>query len=160
MDQDPHGLTLPQADVTNTLKQNTTFTSRTNQTNLPKDFLSFEDAIALIQSDTRQDPKVDIQSLVNNLPYVMPRANCGFTLRLLARTPEGRIVQNGIRYVSLDSEYKCTTFEHTVAQKYEELTRQAITPSIRRASSVVDDTTNPGGYLRQTPDGINVGDDI
>lgn len=113
---------------------------------LPKDFLSFDDTIKLIQSDTREEPKVDIGFIADNLNYILPRHT--FTLRLLKRNGQGKIIKTGIRFVYLANEYEASTFEHEVVKKYEELTRQSLNLNpVKKVSTTVSDSEN-GGNLQ------------
>lgn len=128
-----------------------------NQGALPKEFLSFDDAIKLIQSDTRKDPKVDIQFIVRNFTYINPGHT--FTLKLLKRDTSGKIVPNGVRYVILANQYEATTFEHTVAEKYKELTKQELKGGpVRKMSTMVGDadgaTANGTALISDNTDAI------
>lgn len=129
---------------------------------LPKDFLPFDDAIKLIQAETREDPKIDISFMAHNIQLgtILPRHT--FQIPLLGLNgKKHRIERVGIRYVYLNNEYEATILEHTITQKYEELARKGLEPSIRKATSVVNDTDNTLGVLLNDVDSSrNVGDDI
>ena len=43
--------------------------------NIPNGFISVEDAISLIESDTRSNAKVDTAFLLRNLPYLRVDGN-------------------------------------------------------------------------------------
>lgn len=116
------------------------------KTQLPKDFLTFDETIKLIQSDTREAPKVDIDFIVSNFEYISPAHN--FTIKLLKRDSSGRIVPNGVRYVQLANEYEAATFEHVVKQKYQELVGHQFDDSpVQRLTTMVTDADNGGNTM-------------
>lgn len=119
------------------------------QGNLPKDFITLDEAIKLIQSDTRKDPKVDIDFLVRNFAYIAPAHN--FTIKLLKRNGAGKIIPNGTRFVQFANEYETGLFEHTVSEKYKELTRKELdTASVKNITTAVTDSEN-GGNMQAIP---------
>lgn len=129
---------------------------------LPKDFISIEEAINLINSDTRTNPVVDTSFLLNNLPYL--RVDGNYTIRRLKRDANGKIIHNGNVFVAVDSDYHRSILEHAIVQKYNELSGQNVDPAnigIKRLTTTVDDEQNPGGRLRANKDSkIKVGDNI
>lgn len=132
------------------------------KTQLPKDFMTFDETIKLIQSDSRENPKVDIDFIVSNFVYIAPAHN--FTIKLLKKDSSGRTVRNGVKYVQLANEYEATTFEHVVRQKYQELIGHDFDAPTQRLTTMVTDADNGGnslGAVISNPDSkIKVGDEI
>ena len=113
------------------------------QNNLPNGFISLDEAIALIKSDTRKDPKVDIDFLVRNFAYIAPAHN--FTIKLLKRDASGKIVGNGERFVQFANEYETAIFEHAVSDKYKELVGHDFDKNpVRNITTTVTDAENGG----------------
>lgn len=116
----------------------------TNSTSgLPVGFISFDDAIKLINSDTRDNPKVDVAKLIKNLPFL--RAKSAFTIFLLKRDANGQIVPNGNKPVQIASEYEKTIIEKTIIDKYKELTHRDYDKDgsgIRKITSTVTDSSD------------------
>lgn len=130
---------------------------------LPKNFLTFDEAIKLIQAETRENPRVDISRLARNLKWLESKHN--YTIFLLKRDASGAIVPNGNRPVSLASEYEKTTLEHAIREKYKELARQEYQDGgIHKISTMVTDAESGGNSTGQpienTESKINVGDSI
>lgn len=129
---------------------------------LPKDFLPFDDAIKLIQAETRSNPRVDISFMANNigLGVLVPRHT--FQIPLLGVNPKTKKIERiGIRYVYLKNEYEATILEHTINNKYEELARQKFALGVKKVSSVVDDTNNmQGNLIEDSSSSRMIGDEI
>lgn len=73
-----------------------------NAQQLRPGFVTVEDAIKLIQADKRDDAKVDLQFLVNNIPYMQVKHN--YNIKKL-KTIDGKVVRDGHVYVTLYTEY-------------------------------------------------------
>lgn len=134
-----------------------------NQGILPKAFLTFDDAVKLIQSETRENPRVDISRLVRNFKWLEAKHN--FTIFFIKRDESGKIVSNGNRPVQIANEYEKTTLEHVIREKYKELAHMEVPDlGIRKITTVVTDADNGGnmqGIPMNNPDStIKVGDSI
>lgn len=110
--------------------------------------LDVEEAVTLIQSDTRSNPVVDIAYEVNSLPYL--QAGRTFNIKLLKRDTDGRIVSNGSVFVAVNSEYERARLEHEIVEHYKQNSRnhETIDPSrigIHSKSSVVENGVNNTG---------------
>lgn len=130
---------------------------------LPKAFLTFDEAVKLIQAETRENPRVDISRLARNLKWLEPKHN--FTIFLLKRDANGAIVPNGNRPVAVASDYEKSTLEHTIREKYKELARQEYGGNdIHKITTMVTDGDSGGNSTGQPMENleskIKVGDDI
>ena len=111
-------------------------------TNLPPGFLSVEEAIKLIESDTRKEPVVDVLFMVNNLPYL--RVNGNFNIKLLTKK-DGKIVDNGSRFVQIESDFQRISLEHALTEHYKQATGKEIDPEQIGLSSVTAAYDDNGG---------------
>lgn len=112
---------------------------------LPKDFLTFDEAIKLIQEFDRQNPKFDMDFLVQNFAYIAPAHT--FNIPLVSKDPAtGRYKRDGRhKYVLLANEFESTTFEHAISEKYRQiLGRDLDTNPVHNYTSTVTDTDNGG----------------
>lgn len=130
---------------------------------LPKGFLSFSEALNLIQAETRDNPRVDISRLTKNLKWLEAKHN--FSIFLLKRDANGQIVSNGNRPVQIANDYEATTMEHAIREKYKELARREYSDDgIHKISTMVTDAESGGNSMGQpienTESEIKVGDNI
>lgn len=130
---------------------------------LPKAFLSFDEAIKLIQAETRDNPRVDISRLTKNLKWLEAKHN--FTIFLLKRDNNGQIVPNGNRPVQIANDYEATTMEHVIREKYKELARREYSDDgTHRITTMVTDAESGGNSTGQPianlESEIKVGDNI
>lgn len=130
------------------------------ENNLPNGFISVEGAIALIQKDTRTNATVDVAFLVKNIPWLEKNRN--FTIKLL-RHENGKIVENGIKYVAIENDYQKEMLKHAIVQHYKDLSGRDIDPEtigVRRITTAVEDD-NPNGRPRvNRTSKTNIGDTI
>ena len=127
----------------------------------PKGFITVNDAIALIQSDSRKNATVDVAFLVGNLPWLEKNKN--YTIKLL-RHENGRVVENGVKTVFISSDYEKEMLKHAIVTHYIEQSGRTIDPDtigIRRITTAVDAETNPGGRPMINKDSTTkIGEDI
>lgn len=131
------------------------------QSGLPHGFISFDDAVKLIQSDTLDEPKVNMGFLTKNLKYLDSGHN--FTIKLVKKTDAGKLVETGTTFVEIKSEYEKATLAHVIEQKYAELTRRQLNATpVRKISTMTSDDPNmgnPAGHMQQSfSGGKNAGD--
>lgn len=93
---------------------------------LPAGFIPVEEAIALIQKDRRDAAVVDLQFLVNNLPYLKVKHN--YNIRLLKtvedeKTGMPKIVRDGTVYVNLATDYDVQILARAITNAFEERTK-------------------------------------
>lgn len=111
---------------------------------LPRGFITIQQAIELIESDTRRDPVVDTAFLLRNIPYLKLGQN--YNIKLLTRDDDGRIVENGSKYVQILTERDLVNLREAIGDHYKLVTgRNVDTNSIglRRMTTVSDDEKNP-----------------
>ena len=120
------------------------------ENNLPKGFISVDDAIKLINEDTRADAKVDTRFLLSGLPYL--RVGGTYNIRL-AKHVDGKATYNGEKFVMIASEYERAMLEHAIVEHYKAMSgnmdfkydsEHAPTKSL---STAVDDEENPSGRI-------------
>lgn len=105
-------------------------------------FISVEEAIKLIQSDKRDDAKVDLQFLVSNIPYAEVKHT--YNIRKL-KTVDGKVIRDGSVYVMLETEYERQILLKAIQDAYTERTNIRFNPDgmgVNYVSSVVDQETN------------------
>lgn len=114
------------------------------QQNLPRGFISIEEAIKLIESDTRKDAKVDTSFLLRNLPYL--RTDGNYTIKKLRHDKEtGRVVNNGEVFVMVTSDYEKEMLKHAIVEHYRNVTGRTIDPDnigLKSLTTTVDEETN------------------
>lgn len=131
------------------------------QAQLSPGFITVDEAINMINSETRDNPRVDISRLAENIEYLEPRHN--FTIFLIKRGNDGKIVSNGNKPIYVASEYEKTLVEHAIISKFEELSRQKYNKDkVRKISTAVTDGDSGGNsqgrpILNESSD-IKVGD--
>lgn len=117
---------------------------------LPPGFVTVEDAIKLIQSDKRNDAKVDLQFLVNNIPYLETKHN--FNIRKLKTTPEGKVIRDGSVYVQIFTEYERQILLKAIQDAYTERTNIKFNPDdvgVNYVSSMIDQESNQMSAMPQ-----------
>lgn len=120
-------------------------------------FITVTEAIEMINNETRENPRVDISRLAENLEYLAPRHN--FTIFLIKKGADGKIVSNGNKPIYISNEYDKTLVEHAIVSKFEELSRQKYNKDkVRKISTSVTDADS-GGNAQGRPV-INQGSDI
>ena len=129
--------------------------------NIPNGFISVEDAISLIESDTRSNAKVDTAFLLRNLPYL--RVDGNYTIKKL-KHENGKVVDAGEEFVHIFSDYKRSMLEHAIIEHYKMVTGRDIDPEsigIKKLMTTVDDEKNLSGRIMQnTESSTKVGDTL
>lgn len=118
-------------------------------TTLAPGFVSVDDAVALIKSDTREKPVVDMDYLVSKIVWI--EVNHNFRIpkvrRLSAdevyRTKRGKVIEyenTGNVYVSINTNFEKELLKKTILDKYRELVgREYKEAGVRAVSTVADD---------------------
>jgi len=117
---------------------------------LPAGFISIEDAVELIESDKRDNPVVDTAFMLRGLPYL--RVNGNYNIKLLKRDENGRIVENGSKFVQIASEWERAQLEHAIVEHYKKTSRdhREIDPAtigLASLTTTIDEDKNPTGRL-------------
>lgn len=128
---------------------------------IPTGFISVEDAIKLIESDTRANAKVDADFLFRNIPFL--RVDGNYTIKKL-KHEKGKVVEDGETFVHIDSDYHRAMLEHCIVEHYKQATGLDIDPEqigIKKLSTTVDDEKNPSGRITKNRNSkTKVGDEI
>lgn len=112
---------------------------------LPKGFISVDDAIKLIESDTRQNPVVDIDRMIRNFTYIEVDHN--FNIFLLDRDKDGKIIKIGETPTHFFNNYDVERFKHALTSHYRELSGREFEENITRSLSTTIDDANPAGHI-------------
>lgn len=126
------------------------------------EFITVDEAIKLIESDSRENPVVDIKQMTDSYTYIELAHN--FRVPLLAVNKDGFIVENGNRYITFEKEIDVLRFREVVLNHYKETTsakydEEAITNPTKSITTVSDPETNPASIPQNNPDGAKAGDD-
>lgn len=125
---------------------------------LPKDFLTIEDAVALINSGTRSDPKVDTKKLVESLDWIEPNHNFRIPLVRMAtkeeylelinttRNPHPReLISLGSKYVEIRDGYDMERMKRVIRDHFRDMAgHEYEAQEVRAVSSVADDEVAGG----------------
>lgn len=129
--------------------------------NIPTGFISVEDAIRLIESDTRSNAKVDTAFLLRNLPYL--RVDGNYTIKKL-KHKDGKVVPAGETFVHISSDYQRSMLEHAIVEHYKMVTGRDIDPQtigVKKLMTTVDDEKNVAGrILPNTESATKIGDNL
>lgn len=128
---------------------------------LPAGFISVQEAIKLIESDTRKDAKVDCEFLLRNLPYL--RVDGNYTIKK-SKHKNGRVVPDGETFVQIRSEYERAILEHAITEHYRNVSGITVDPEqigLNSYTTTVDDEKNPTGLIsiNEKP-GIKFGEEL
>ena len=126
------------------------------------EFITVDEAIELIESDSRENPVVDIKQMTDSYTYIELAHN--FRIPLLAVNKDGFVVENGNRYITFEKEIDVLRFREDVLNHYKETTsakydEEAITNPTKSITTVSDPETNPASIPQNNPDGAKAGDD-
>lgn len=145
---------------------------------LPKGFVTLEEAIELIKSDTRADAKVDTSWLASHRHWIEEDHN--FRIPLLRNATEadieemkknpylrGRIhstVPNGSVYVYIERSYHAEMLKEAIKEHYQEMAGRALADEeseVRGVSTVADENETGGQvHIRKATPATKVGTDI
>lgn len=119
------------------------------QPTLPKGFISIDEAVALINSDTRADAKVDTKWLVSHVDWIEEAHN--FRIPLLKTTADKKIAKVGSKYVQILSAYDKEVLKRAIRNHYRDLVGHEFSKeNVRAVSSVVDDEVSSGARPRRS----------
>lgn len=118
-------------------------------TTLAPGFVSIDDAVALIKSDTRENPVVDMDYLVSKIVWIEVNHNFRIPkIRRLGsdevyRTKRGKVIEyenTGDVYVSINTNFEKELLKKTILDKYRELVGHEYKEAgVRAVSTVADD---------------------
>lgn len=116
---------------------------------LPKGFISIEEAVELINSDTRSDAKVDTKWLVSHVDWVEEAHN--FRIPLLKTTADKKIVKCGSKFVQIMNAYDKEVIKRAIRNHYRDLVgHEYQAQNVRAISSVADDSVAGGVRPRKS----------
>lgn len=114
------------------------------QQNLPKGFISIDEAVKLINSDTRSEAKVDTKYLVSHIDWIEEAHN--FRIPLM-KTVDGKAIQTGSTYVSIMSTYDKEVIKRAIRNHYRDMVGHEYDAPITKAVSTVADEEQTGGNV-------------
>lgn len=112
---------------------------------LPKGFISIDDAVALINSDTRSDAKVDTQWLANHIDWIEEAHN--FNIPLVKPDPKSKrgITVVGWKTVQIMNAYDREVMKRCIRNHFRDMAgHEYNAPAVRAVSSVADDEVSTG----------------
>ena len=123
-----------------------------NNNTLPPGFISVDDAVALIKSDTRENPVVDVDYLIAHKVW-LDRNGPAHNFRIpkikrltgdqIRKTKRGKIIEyenTGDVYVAINTAFENELLKKTITEKYAELVGHEYRElSVRGMSTVADD---------------------
>lgn len=125
---------------------------------LPNGFITVEEAVALINSDTRDNAVVDTQYLVSHIDWIEEAHNFRIPLVRLAtkeeiqaimkrypgRRPNG-LMSLGSKTVTIQTAYEKEYLKQAIRNHYKEVAgRDYAAPTVRATSTVSDEETSGG----------------
>lgn len=112
---------------------------------LPKGFISIDEAVKLINSDTRSDSKVDTKYLVNHIDWIEEQHN--FRIPLM-KTVDGKHNHIGSTYVEIVTSYDKEVMKRAIRNHYRDMVGHEYEAPVTRATSTVADEEQSGGAVR------------
>ena len=117
------------------------------------EFITVDEAIKLIESDSRENPVVDIKQMTDSYTYIELAHN--FRIPLLAVNKDGFIVENGNRYITFEKEIDVLRFREVVLNHYKETTsakydEEAITNPTKSITQLLFLRTTQTGLRQET----------
>lgn len=129
-----------------------------NSQTLPPGFVAIEDAIVLIKADRRDKAVVDLQFLVNNLPYLRTKGH--YNIRLLKtvedeKTGGKKVVRNGSVNVFVATDYDKQILQRAIVDAFKERAGIEINvdnPGVNHITSTVDEEKGSMAQVRPNLD--------
>lgn len=119
------------------------------QPTLPKGFISIEEAVDLINSDTRADAKVDTKWLVGHIDWIEEAHN--FRIPLMKTTSDKKVVPIGSKFVEVRDAFERETLKRAIRNHYRDMVgHEYNAPVVRAMSSVADDEVAGGVRPRRS----------
>lgn len=113
------------------------------QPTLPKGFISIQEAVTLINSDTRSDAKVDTKWLVEHIDWIEDKHN--FRIPLMKTTSDKKVVKIGSKYVEIRDAYDREALKRAIRDHYRDMVgHEYAAQNVRAVSSVADDEVGSG----------------
>lgn len=112
---------------------------------LPEGFITVEQAVKLINSDTRAKATVDMRYLVNNIPYIETKHN--FTI-FMAKHNNGRVERAGVTRCYIADDYEKYLLIRTIKEHYKAMSGKSLNVEeigIKRNTTTIDTEKNAQG---------------
>lgn len=93
------------------------------------DFLTVKEAIDLINTDTRTNPTVDDKRLVRGIEFLKANQRGGemnYTIHLLKKDENGKIVPNGVKYAKVMSPREANELQYAIEDHYKSLSGKVV----------------------------------
>lgn len=116
------------------------------QPTLPKDFIPLEEAVALINSDSRTDAKVNTKWMVKHIDWIEEAHN--FRIPLMKTTSDKRVESIGNKYVQIVTSYEKELLKKTIRDHYRDMVGHEYDAPVTKAVSTVSDEEQSGGAVR------------
>lgn len=116
------------------------------QPTLPKGFITIEEAVKLINSDSRKEAKVDTRWLVKHIDWIEEKHN--FRIPLMKTTDKNTVVQTGNRYVEIVTSFDKELMKKTIRDHYRDMVGHEYDAPVTKAVSTVADDEQSGGAVR------------
>lgn len=136
--------------------------NRTGQ--LSPGFIPVSEAKALIERDSKDNPTVDIATLVRTIAYIEDKHN--YRIPLLKKLGNGKIVGSGSTYTYIVDSYEMEILKRAIKDKYKEYLGKELdeTKTLRRMTTVSEEegaSTRPTKNSRsETPAGYDLPDGL
>lgn len=111
------------------------------KTSLPNGFISVEDAVELIKSDSRSDAKVDTAYLISHIKWI--EENHNFRIPLM-KHEDGKVVKTGSKYVAINRAYEAELLKETIRDHYRDMVGRDYNENQLRSISTVADEEKTG----------------
>lgn len=116
------------------------------QPTLPNGFITVEDAVKLIHSDTRSEAKVDTKWLVGHIDWIEEAHN--FRIPLMKTTSDKKVVNTGSKYVAIATSYEKEFLKKAIRDHYRDVVGREYETKTVHAVSTVADEEQSGGNVR------------
>lgn len=114
-----------------------------------KGFITIEEAVTLINSDTRSDAKVDTKWLVSHIDWIEEKHN--FRIPLMKTTADKKTIHTGSKFVEVLDDYDKATLKRAIRNHYRDMVgHEYEAPVVRATSTVADDEVGSGVRPRKS----------
>jgi len=113
-------------------------------------FITIDEAINLINKDTRDKATVDLAWMANNIDYINEFKN--FQIPLMYSDEQGYAHKKGETYVYVATAYEKETLKHAIRQAYLKRTgKEANVDAVHNKTTVYDPEHNTTAHITKSP---------
>lgn len=113
-------------------------------------FITIDEAINLINKDTRDKATVDLAWMANNIDYINEFKN--FQIPLMESDEKGYAHKKGKAYVYVATAYEKETLKHAIRTAYKNRTgRDANVDAVHDRTTVYDPEHNTTAHIKSSP---------